>query len=161
VHDPLLAARAVGRLSMMNVASPAYLAAHGTPATPDDLLAQGHVLVHYSQVWADRQPRFDWVEADGRARSLVLPARVSVNHTDAYEVAALAGIGIVQAPCVGARAAVADGRLVRILPGYEPAPMPVNLVMSQRRHAPRRVRVFMDWLAGLLSRHLADDNPAP
>jgi DNA-binding transcriptional LysR family regulator len=56
---------------------------------------------------------------------------------------------------------VADGRLVRILPGYEPAPMPVNLVMSQRRHAPRRVRVFMDWLAGLLSRHLADDNPAP
>ncbi|MBW8844877.1 MAG: LysR family transcriptional regulator [Burkholderiales bacterium] len=161
VHDPMLVARPVGQLRMMNVASPAYLAARGTPATPEDLIAQGHELVHYSQTWADRRPRFDWVDAEGRARSLGLPARVSVNHTDAYEAAAQAGMGIVQAPCVGARTAVAEGRLVRVLPGYEPAPLPVQLVMSQRRHTPRRVRVFMDWLAGLLATHLADDNPAP
>ncbi|WP_252405407.1 LysR substrate-binding domain-containing protein, partial [Escherichia coli] len=67
---------------------------------------------HYSQTWADRRPRFDWVDAEGRAHSLHLPARVAVNHTDAYEAAALAGMGIVQAPSVGVRAAVADGRLV-------------------------------------------------
>jgi len=161
VHDPMLVARPVGRLAMMNVASPAYLAARGTPQTPDDLVAQGHELVHYSQTWADRRPRFDWVDAEGRAHSLHLPARVSVNHTDAYEVAALAGLGLVQAPRVGMRAAVAAGRLVRVLPGHEPAPLPVQLVMSQRRHTPRRVRVFMDWLAALLAAHLADDNPAP
>jgi DNA-binding transcriptional LysR family regulator len=101
------------------------------------------------------------VDADGRPHSLALPARVSVNHTDAYEVAALAGMGIVQAPCVGMRAAVAQGRLVRVLPGFEPAPLPVQLVMSQRRHTPRRVRVFMDWLTALLGAHLADDNPDP
>lgn len=161
VHDPMLVAKPVGQLRMMNVASPAYLAARGTPATPEDLLAQGHELVHYSQTWADRRPRFDWVDADGRPHSLALPARVSVNHTDAYEVAALAGMGLVQAPWVGVRAAVADGRLVRVLQSYEPAPLPVQLVMSQRRHTPRRVRVFMDWLTGLLATHLADDNPAP
>ena len=160
VHDPMLVAKPLGRLRMMNVASPAYLAARGTPATPQDLAAQGHELVHYSQTWADRRPRFDWVDAEGRAHSLQLPARVSVNHTDAYEAAALAGMGIVQAPCVGMRAAVAEGRLVRILPGFEPAPLPVQLVMSQRRHTPRRVRVFMDWLADVLSEHLRDDNPA-
>ncbi len=161
VHDPLLVARPVGRLRMMNVASPAYLAARGLPRVPDDLLTQGHELVHYSQTWADRHPRFDWADADGRAHSLALPARVSVNHTDAYEIAALAGMGIVQAPCVGLRTAVAEGRLVRILPGHEPAPLPVHLVMSQRRHTPRRVRVFMDWLVALLGTHLADDNPDP
>ncbi len=161
VHDPMLVARPVGRLRMMNFASPAYLAARGMPATPEDLLAQGHELVHYSQTWADRRPRFDWVDADGRAHSLGLPARVSVNHTDAYEVAALAGMGIVQAPCVGMRAAVADGRLVRVLPGHEPAALPIHLVTSQRRHTPRRVRVFMDWLTGLLAAHLDGDNPIP
>lgn len=160
VHDPLLVARPVGRLRMMNFASPAYLAARGTPATPEDLLAQGHELVHYSQTWADRRPRFDWVDAEGRSHSLGLPARVSVNHTDAYEVAALNGMGLIQAPCAGMRAALADGRLVRVLPGYEPAPLPVHLVLSQRRHTPRRVRVFMDWLTGLLSAHLDGDNPA-
>ena len=161
VHDPMLVAKPVGQLKMMNVASPAYFAARGTPATPEDLIAQGHELVHYSQTWADRRPRFDWVDAEGRAHSLALPARISVNHTDAYEVAALAGMGLVQAPCVGMRAAVADGRLVRVLAGYEPAPLPVQLVMSQRRHTPRRVRVFMDWLTALLVAHLDDDNPTP
>ncbi|MCY4745437.1 LysR family transcriptional regulator [Pelomonas sp. UHG3] len=161
VHDPMLVARPVGALRMLNLASPAYLAAHGTPRHPDDLLTQGHMLVHYSQTWADRRPRFDWVDAEGRAHSLALPARISVNHTDAYETAALAGMGLIQAPCVGMRAALAQGRLVRVLPGFEPAPLPVRLVMSQRRHTPRRVRLFMDWLTALLLTHLADDNPVP
>lgn len=161
VHDPMLVARPVGALRMLNLASPAYLAAHGTPRHPDDLLTQGHMLVHYSQTWADRRPRFDWVDADGRAHSLALPARISVNHTDAYETAALAGMGLIQAPCVGMRAALAQGRLVRVLPGFEPAPLPVRLVMSQRRHTPRRVRLFMDWATALLLTHLADDNPVP
>lgn len=161
VHDPMLVARPVGALRMLNLASPAYLAAHGTPRHPDDLLTQGHMLVHYSQTWADRRPRFDWVDAEGRAHSLALPARISVNHTDAYETAALAGMGLIQAPCVGMRAALAQGRLVRVLPGFEPAPLPVRLVMSQRRHTPRRVRLFMDWLTALLLTHLADDNPDP
>ena len=161
VHDPMLVAKPVGQLRMMNLASPGYLAARGMPATPEDLVAQGHELVHYSQTWADRRPRFEWVDAEGRPHSLALPARVSVNHTDAYEVAALAGMGIVQAPCVGMRAAVAEGRLVRVLPGFDAAPLPVQLVMSQRRHTPRRVRVFMDWLTALLGAHLADDNPDP
>lgn len=161
VHDAMLVARPVGELRMLNLASPAYLAAHGTPRHPDELLTQGHMLVHYSQTWADRRPRFDWVDADGRAHSLALPARISVNHTDAYETAALAGMGLIQAPCVGMRAALAQGRLVRVLPGFEPAPLPVRLVMSQRRHTPRRVRLFMDWLTALLLTHLADDNPDP
>ncbi len=161
VHDAMLVARPVGELRMLNLASPAYLAAHGTPRHPDDLLTQGHMLVHYSQTWADRRPRFDWVDAEGRAHSLTLPARISVNHTDAYETAALAGMGLIQAPCVGMRAALAQGRLVRVLPGFEPAPLPVRLVMSQRRHTPRRVRLFMDWLTALLLTHLADDNPNP
>jgi DNA-binding transcriptional LysR family regulator len=161
VHDPMLVARPVGELRMINLASPAYLATYGTPRHPDDLLTQGHMLVHYSQTWADRRPRFDWVDADGRAHSLALPARISVNHTDAYEAAALAGMGLIQAPGVGKRAALAAGRLVRVLPGFEPAPLPVRLVTSQRRNTPRRVRVFMDWLAALLQAHLADDNPDP
>ncbi|MFG6416856.1 LysR substrate-binding domain-containing protein [Roseateles sp. DC23W] len=147
VHDPMLVARPLGQMSMVNVASPAYLAAHGTPATPDELLAGGHVLVHYSQTWADRRPRFDWLDASGQERSLTLPSRVTVNNTDAYQAAVLAGAGVAQFPVQGVRHLLADGRLVRLLEGFEAAPLPVRLVMSQRRHTPRRVRVFMDWLA--------------
>jgi DNA-binding transcriptional LysR family regulator len=161
VHDPMLVARPLGHVSLVNAASPAYLAARGTPTVPDELVSQAHELVHYSQTWADRRARFDWVDANGREHSLDLPSRVSVNHTDAYEGAALAGMGIVQAPLVGLRAALADGRLVRVLPGFEPAPMPVHLVISQRRNTPRRVRVFMEWLAARLVGYLDDDNRTP
>lgn len=161
IHDPMLVARPVGRMTMINAASPAYLAARGTPRTPEDLLAQGHEVVHYSQTWADRRPRFEWLDADGAEHSLALPARVGVNLTDAYQGAALAGLGIVQFPRAGVRELLVSGRLVRVLPGFEPPPLPVNLVMSQRRHTPRRVRVFMDWLTGVLAGHLDDDNPDP
>jgi DNA-binding transcriptional LysR family regulator len=147
VHDPLLVARPLGQMSMVNVASPGYLAAHDVPTTPDELLAGGHHLVHYSQVWADRRPRFEWLDAEGHEHSLTLPSRVTVNNTDAYQAAVLAGAGIAQFPLQGVRQPLADGRLVRVLEGFEPAPLPVRLVMSQRRHTPRRVRVFMDWLA--------------
>lgn len=147
VHDPLLVARPLGQMGMVNVASPGYLALYGTPATPDDLLTGGHHLVHYSQVWADRRPRFEWTDVAGQERSLTLPSRVTVNNTDAYQAAVLAGAGIAQFPLQGVRHLLADGRLVRLLQGFEPAPLPVRLVMSQRRHTPRRVRVFMDWLA--------------
>ena len=160
VHDPLLVARPLGQMRMVNVASPAYLAQHGTPATPEDLLAQGHHLVHYSQTWADRRPRFEWLDAAGQAQSLTLPSRVTVNNTDAYQAAALAGAGIAQVPLQGVRQALADGRLVQVLAGYAPAPLPVRLVMSQRRHTPRRVRVFMDWLAERLADRLDSPDPA-
>jgi DNA-binding transcriptional LysR family regulator len=153
VHDELLVARRVGEMAMVNVASPAYLAAHGTPEHPDDLLAQGHQLVHYTQAWSDRRARFEWLEG-GQPRGVALPARVAVNQTEAYEAAALIGAGIAQCPWVGVRPALQAGRLVRVLPGYEPAPLPVHLVQSQRRHTPRRVQVFMDWLAQLLAGHL-------
>ncbi|MDG0856979.1 LysR substrate-binding domain-containing protein [Roseateles puraquae] len=154
VHDPLLVARPLGQMRMVNVASPAYLAARGTPLTPDDLLAQGHELVHYSQTWADRRARFEWVDAAGKEHALTLPSRVTVNNTDAYQAATLAGAGIAQFPVQGVRQALAEGRLRPVLAGYEPAPLPVRLVMSQRRHTPRRVRVFMDWLAGRLGDRL-------
>lgn len=154
VHDPLLVARPLGEMRMVNVASPAYLARHGIPQTPDDLVAQGHQLVHYSQTWADRRPRFEWLDAAGQAQSLTLPSRVTVNNTDAYQAATLAGAGVAQFPIQGVRQALADGRLAQVLAAYEPAPLPVRLVMSQRRHTPRRVRVFMDWLAERLADRL-------
>jgi DNA-binding transcriptional LysR family regulator len=161
VHDPLLVARLLGEMAMVNVASPAYLAAHGRPATPDELLSGGHRLIHYSQTWADRRPRFDWLDADGSPRSLTLPARVTVNNTDAYQAAAVGGAGIAQFPLQGVRHLLADGRLERVLAGFDAAPLPVRLVMSQRRHTPQRVRVFMDWLAEQIAPRLRNDNPPP
>lgn len=146
VHDTRLVARPLGRLPMVNVASPAYLDRHGRPQSPEDLRQQGHVLVHYSQTFAEREAVFEWQDASGALQRLPLPWRVSVNNTDAFEAAALAGAGLVQLPLTGVRQALAQGRLERLLPDLEAPPLPITLLRSARRHTPRRVRVFMDWL---------------
>ncbi|WP_263406635.1 LysR substrate-binding domain-containing protein [Candidatus Dactylopiibacterium carminicum] len=83
-----------------------------------------------------------------------MPGALTVNTTAAYEGAALAGLGIIQVPCAGMLAHLQAGRLVEILPEWRAAPMPVSLLYPNRRHLPRRVQVFMQWLPELMAPRL-------
>lgn len=152
LSDSSLVARPLGAFPMFNCASPAYLARFGTPMTLDDL-AQ-HRLVDYAPALGGRAALFEYVEA-GVRRSIGVPAVLAVNNSDAYQAACLAGLGIIQAPLTGMAQALADGRLVAVLPDYCAAPMPVTLLYPSRRHLSKRARVFMDWLAATLAPHLA------
>ena len=152
LSDSSLVARPLGAFRMFNCASPAYLARFGTPMTLDDL-AQ-HRLVDYAPALGGRAALFEYVEA-GVRRSIGVPAVLAVNNSDAYQAACLAGLGIIQAPLTGMAHALADGRLVAVLPDYCAAPMPVTLLYPSRRHLSKRARVFMDWLAATLAPHLA------
>jgi DNA-binding transcriptional LysR family regulator len=49
---------------------------------------------------------------------------------------------------------LASGQLVEVLPQHRAAPMPVSLLYAHRRHLPKRVQVFMQWLEGLLKPQL-------
>jgi len=40
------------------------------------------------------------------------------------------------------------------MPNYRAAPMPVSLVYANRRHQPRRVQVFMNWLDAIMKPRL-------
>ncbi|MEN5101895.1 LysR family transcriptional regulator [Stenotrophomonas sp. TWI809] len=147
LDDNTLVARPLGQLRIINCASPAYLAARGTPATLDDLAS--HALVHYVGTLGQRSPGFEY--HDGEAyRSLPMGGAVTVNSGDGYTAAALAGLGIIQVPLLGARPALTAGTLVEILSGLQAEPMPVTLLYAQRRHLPRRVAAFMDWAAAVI-----------
>jgi len=58
------------------------------------------------------------------------------------------------APEIGVREHV-RGALVEVLPRYRPGPMSLSLLYAHRRNLPKRVRVFMDWLAEILRPVLA------
>jgi len=80
---------------------------------------------------------------------------VTVNNSLAYEAACLAGLGIVQAPVSSPRRdLLATGQLVEILPHWRPPALPVTLLYPHRRHVPRRVQAFMDWLAEVVEQSL-------
>lgn len=152
LDDSTLIARPLGTMRIVNCASPAYLAAHGTPQRPDEL-ASAHELVHYVGTLGQRPPGFEYRDGDGY-RWLPMRGRVTVNSGDGYTAAALAGLGIIQVPLLGVRALLDAGTLVEVVPDLVAEPMPVTLLYARRRHLPRRVALFMDWLAALLAPHL-------
>lgn len=150
--DSSLVARPLGAFPMVNCASPAYLARFGTPAAPADLAR--HRLVDYAPALGGRAALFKYMEGGAR-RSIEVPAVLAVNNSDAYQAACLAGLGIIQAPLSGIASALADGRVLSVLPNHCAAPMPVTLLYPSRRHLSRRARAFMDWLADVMAPHLA------
>lgn len=155
IGDATLIARPVGEYRMVNCASPAYLARHGMPRSLADLA--GHRLVHYQPQFGGRSPGFEYVDPGdpARERSLAMAGMIAVNNSDAYVAACLAGLGLIQVPEAGMIALLDGGRLVRVLDRFRPAPMPVSIVYANRRQLPRRVRVFMDWIAAVMQPRLA------
>ena len=147
MRESSLIARPLGELPQINCASPAYLEKFGEPRTLDDL--RRHRLVMYASAPGARDP--GWQYHDGERYAYVpMGGVLTVNGVDAYEAACLAGLGLVQVPVNGVRERLAEGSLREVMPAYRAAPLPVTLLYADRRHAPLRLRVFMQWLAGLV-----------
>ena len=146
LKDSGLIARPLGKLSVINCASPDYLTRFGYPETLDDLAS--HALIHCSATLGTRPLGFEYF--NGSATQWIKTGGVlTVNSTETYQAACIAGLGIIQVPRVGVRDALRTKKLVEILPQYRAEPMPVSLIYPHRRNLSRRVHVFMEWLTEL------------
>lgn len=149
VVDESLACRPLGALPLVNVASTAYVREHGMPQSLEDL--HKHWLVGYQPNPSEHFAGFEYLdERSGRKLELPMQSWVTVNNSAAYEAACRAGLGMAQLPASTAARGIAEGVLVDVLPAHRPAPMPLNLLYAHRRHLPRRVKVFADWLSEVL-----------
>jgi DNA-binding transcriptional LysR family regulator len=146
--DTTLIARPLGRFRIVNVASVAYLRAHGKPKTPDDLAR--HQLIHWANNFGAKPIGFEYPDR-GSYTTLQMPGVLTVNNAEAYEAACLAGLGIIQCPEVGVRHLIAQGRLAEVLPRHRAEPMPVSLLYASRRNLSKRVQLFMAWMAETLT----------
>lgn len=146
-----LVAMRVGHMEMLNVASAGYLETHGRPRKIDDL--DDHYLVHYSPSLGDA-PELEWHDGT-RLRARRMKCRVTVNSTDAFVGACVAGLGIAQIPRAGVTRYLATGELVEILPAHRAPALPVSLLHPHGQNVPRRVRVVIDWLAATLEERAA------
>lgn len=148
LRDSSLVARPLGLMEQVNLAAPAYLAAHGRPRTPADL--GRHLAVNYFSSLTGRELPWEYVDADGAQHTVAMRSRVSVSSTEAYLAACRAGLGLIQVPRAGLGSLLAAGELEEVLPAWKPAPMPLSIVYSHKRHLSPRVRVFVDWLANVM-----------
>ncbi|MGO4740987.1 LysR family transcriptional regulator [Bosea sp. 2KB_26] len=149
LSDSGLVARKVGDLPLINVASPRYLAAHGLPQQPGDLVA--HLAVNYASPATGRIEDWEWIEG-GELRTLPMRARVTVNSAEAYIACCLAGLGLIQIPAYDVQLHLNAGELVEVMPNHRAAPMPMTLLYPHRQYLARRLQVFADWLFQLLKR---------
>lgn len=140
--DSALRAVRIGSLRQTIVASPAYLARHGTPLNPADLASHRCILgsgVRAGGTWSFGQKGEQIVE--------VAPC-LTLNAIDATLDAAEAGLGLANVLSYQSAALVASGRLVEVLAAHAPAPLPVSLLYDAGRAAMPAVRLFIEAMRG-------------
>lgn len=145
-----LVARRIGNLALVTVATPAYLAQHGTPGHPREL-EDGHVIVNYVSPRTGR-PCGHLFEKDGETIEIAGRHQISVNDSNAHIAALLAGLGISQTARFAAAPYLASGELVRLLPDWSHSAIPMHVVYPPNRHLSAKVRAFVEWVAELFAR---------
>lgn len=150
--DGLLAARRLKVLSNGLYASPGYLADHGQPATPDDLLK--HQAVRLPGAGGEPAP---WSLVQGEQRwEGVPPGRLLANAPELLVRLARAGAGIAPVPDDFALPDVRKGLLQRVLPGWCPPPNIAWAVFPGRKLMPTKTRAFIDMLRIALGAEAAE-----
>lgn len=135
--EPSLVVRRIATQRIVLVASPSYIAAHGKPTVPRDLLA--HRLIGFSQLaWRDT-----W--RVGKETLSVRPRLLS-RSTEALRAAALAGLGITAVPDWLVADAVVAGQLTRLLDTEELPASGVYAVYPSNRLLTPKIRAFVDHL---------------
>lgn len=147
--DSSLVATRLGEVRPLVVASPAWLARHGTPARPEQL--RDAECISFS---GERDT--DWVFLQGGRRLRVpVRGRLGFNHPGAALRACEAGAGIGWFLSYQVRAALQAGRLQAVLPDYGTVSQTVQWVMPQARLVPARLRALADAAAQALRPVLA------
>ena len=149
--DSSMTATAVGSVRRVVCASPAYLAARGTPQSPDELA--GHCCVSFDALGAGNAWRF---ETGGGYRDVAVRSRLVDNTADAAIDAAIGSAGITRLLSYQVAQALQEGRLQRLLPEFESTPAPVNLLFDGRRRLPLKLRAFIDFATPRLRERLAN-----
>jgi DNA-binding transcriptional LysR family regulator len=140
--DSALTARKLGETGRLIVASPDYLARHGTPDTPEDLHRHNCLNFNFRRaepVWPFRR--------DGVDFSLSVNGNILANNGETLGQLAAAGVGIARVGEFSVAEEIADGRLVRLLQAFNPGDVElIHAVFVGGASTPARVRVFVDFL---------------
>ncbi len=151
-QDSTIIARPIAPLQAVTVASPAYLARHGTPAHPGDLA--GHRCIAYRFINSSRLSDNHFA-VDGKTRSVAVDPVFIANDVELACEAAAEGIGIAQPPLCYARPYIDAGRLVPVLTGSITAPWSLCLCYPSRERLPLRVRAFIEFALARMPGHPA------
>lgn len=137
--DSSLNAYRVGSVRYVCCASPGYLAEHGAPAAPTDLVR--HRIVSATPITPSAVWKFSRA---GEDTPVALTPRLTTSTNDTAIEAAMDNFGIVRLLSYQVADLVEAGRLRLVLEDFEPPPIPVHLLHREGRHGSKKVRAFID-----------------
>jgi len=139
-------ARRIGSSQLQAVASPAYLAEHGVPLHPSELIH--HECLSYTTTAESKQT---WsFENDGVLTAYPIRARIHSNNGEALNDAVERGLGIALQPDFIIERSLQSGKVVTILNEFPLPELGIYAMLPSNRQVPHRVRVLMDFLTDQL-----------
>lgn len=142
VPQDMVAVPLTDELFWIVVAAPEYLAHHGTPQHPDDLLHHRCIRMRLGD-----NTHYKWELGNGaNALQVDVPGPISTNETDATVAAAVDGVGL--AYCLEVRVAdeLRTGSLCAVLPEWASLGPPLCLYYPSRHQAQPGLRQLADMI---------------
>lgn len=138
--DSSLVAQRLGTVRHVVVASPDYLARHGTPEHPRALAKANCVRVHPNTTapWGFHH--------QGKPFSVATRGNLDFNHIAPAIESCAVGMGFGLFFSYQVLPHIMRGRLKLVLEAFEPPPTPVNVIYANARLLPARTRAFVDWM---------------
>ena len=143
LQDSSVVAARIGKNIRYVVATPEYLKGRKLPTEPADLAQHDCVMLHAKNNEAD------WDLSSGRRKVRVhVSGPISSRDFSTVSTFVYRGHGVGLLPSSYCDREIAAGRLVRLLPKWQSAPVPVFIVYPTRKFLPLRLTVFMQALTG-------------
>lgn len=143
LRDSSLVARHLAVTPLVLVASPAYLAARGAPARPDDLAAHDILSIRPSarpEVW-------NLARAGGEQAAVTVSPSIAVHDPGLVLDLVTQNLGVAAVPMLYASEGLAAGRVRRVLPGFSRGVAHIHAVYPSRRMLAPKVRAFIEFAA--------------
>ncbi|UJS24446.1 LysR family transcriptional regulator [Thiothrix winogradskyi] len=142
LDDSGLVARKLENAYLQAVASPAYLAQYGIPATPQEL------ATHRGLIYTNVSQRQGWTffDSQGKPITVQVHGQFFANNGEVLKQAAIAGVGVAYLPDFEVNDALLSGELVRLLPDYAAPAVSVYALYPTRQFLPEKTRALVEFL---------------
>lgn len=140
--DSSLISRKIMSSQLLTLASPDYLALHGTPTHPQQL--KQHACLTYSNLRRPRQ--WDYKNQYGMDIQVEVDSRININSSELELSLCCAGVGIARMPEFVLGDQLQTGQLVELFADYQKQPVEVYLLYPSRKHMSAKVRSFIEHM---------------
>ena len=145
LSDSAMTARRIAQSRRVLVATPAYLAAHGTPHEPDELAA--HQIIVYDRAGGGRS--WSWRRGDVE-RTVQVSGRLRASAAEGVRAAVLADMGMAVASRWMFAPELEQGTVVEVLDDWVLPPIDLWALYPSGRKASAKARAFVDFVCAIM-----------